>query len=154
VRCVVWRPDSGGEHVVVGLVEFCRPLVLPERLRQRGHENYITNRALRLRRHVPALSVEGRADVDQLIAEVDVSPVEAQEFALPEATEDRCSEEGPEARFGRCEEPSDLLRAEDRPFLSRDAWPFAAVEFADRVDLIRPRRPRGVRPSGHDSRQT
>jgi hypothetical protein len=31
--------------------------------------------------------------VDQLVIEVDVSPVEAQQFALPQSTEDGCRKE-------------------------------------------------------------
>ena len=78
---------------------------------------------------------ERRADVDQLIVEVDVSPVEAQEFPLAESTEDGCGEERSVAGWRRFEEASDLLGVEDRSFLPRDAWPFAAVELADRVGL-------------------
>src|SRR3954451_19056031 len=57
VGCVVWRPCSRREHVVVGLVEACLRLVLAERLSQRGHENDVTHGALRLRRYVPSLSI-------------------------------------------------------------------------------------------------
>lgn len=73
--------------------------------------------------------------MDDLIVEVDVPPVQAQQFSLAESAKDRCGEERAEARCRRFEEASDLLGVEHRPFLPRDAWTFAAVEFADRVDL-------------------
>jgi hypothetical protein len=73
--------------------------------------------------------------VDQLVVEVDVSPVEAQEFPLAESTEDGCGEERSEVGWRRLEEPSDLLGVEDWPFLPRDAWTFAAIELADGVGL-------------------
>jgi hypothetical protein len=82
---------------VIGLVESSLRLALPERLSECGHETYVTNRALRLRRRVPSLSVERCADVDQLVVEVDVSPVKAQEFALAESAEDGRGKEGPAA---------------------------------------------------------
>jgi len=98
-------------------------------------KNDVTHRPLRLRRHVPALSVQCRADVDQLIAEVDVPPVKAQQFPLAKTAEDRCGKESAEARCRRFEKAPDLLGVEHRPFLPRNPWPFAAVELADRVDL-------------------
>ena len=73
--------------------------------------------------------------MDQLIVEVDVSPVEAQQFPLAESAEDRHGKESSVAGCRRFEEASDLLRVEDGPFLPREAWPFAAVELADRVDF-------------------
>jgi hypothetical protein len=66
----------------------------PKRLCERGHENYLPHRALCLRWHVLALSVERGADVDQLMFEIDVSPVKAQEFALAESTEEGCGQGG------------------------------------------------------------
>src|SRR3954453_14580154 len=57
VRRVVGSPYSCREHVVVGLVETCLPLVVPKRIRQRRHEDDVTHPALGLRRHVSSLSI-------------------------------------------------------------------------------------------------
>src|SRR4051794_10862821 len=132
---MVWRPGARGEHVIVGPVESCLRLVLPERLRERGHENYIAHGAHRLGRHVQPLAVERRANVNQLIVEVDIPPVQSQELALAESTKDRCGKESSETRCRCFEEESDLLGVEDRSFLPRDTWPLAAVELAHGVCL-------------------
>ena len=53
--------------------------MLAERLGESWHENDVAHRTFRLRWHVPSLSVQLGADVDQLIVEVDVSPVESED---------------------------------------------------------------------------
>src|SRR5437660_4854939 len=81
------------------------------------------------------LSVERAANADQLVVEVDVPPMQAQELALSESTKDRCCHECPVARLHRLEKSPNLFAVEHWSLLSCDPWPLAPVECGDRVRI-------------------
>lgn len=89
VRCVFWRSGAGREYVVVGSAERRIVLMSAKGLRERWHENHVKHPALGLRRDVLSFATERRANVDQFVVEIDVSPMKAKEFALAESAEDR-----------------------------------------------------------------
>jgi hypothetical protein len=74
--------------------------VLLEGFGKSWHENYVSHRVARLRRHVPALAVESAPNTDQLLGEVDIPPAEGEQLALSQSTEHRCREQRPILR--RC----------------------------------------------------
>jgi hypothetical protein len=69
--------------------------------------------------------------VDQLVDEIDVSPAEAQEFALSESAEDGCREEYSVARRGRFEQEADLVPVEHLLSALPDPGTFAPLKSAD-----------------------
>jgi hypothetical protein len=73
--------------------------------------------------------------MDHLPAEVDVLPMKAQEFALPEPAEDRCCEECPVSRIGRFEKAADLVSTKHRSLAPLSPRTFGAVEFGDGIYL-------------------
>jgi hypothetical protein len=79
--------------------------------------------------------VECAADLDHLIVEVDVPPAQAQEFALPESTEDRRGKDRSVAGSRSVEQAADLISVEDRPLLPPNSRPLGAIKLADRIDL-------------------